>query len=134
MDLAKLFSPEGAEVLRHALTASPSWAQQAAGWTTTLALVAEGEGSSQALWLALERGECVQLRPVGDQEVQQAEFVLQGSFSVWRAILAGQLDPVGAVFTGKLKVARGNVMALSARIGAARALLEAARQAVERQA
>lgn len=131
MELFKLFSQEGANALRTAVNAHQRWQKEAAGWTTVLGLVVEGGTGSHALLVKLENGTCQEVRPVGEAELEQADFVLEGSESLWRGILSGQLDPVGAVFMGKLKVAKGNVMALSARTGAARLLLETAKGVLE---
>lgn len=131
MELSKLFSQEGGNALREAVNAHERWQKEAAGWTATLGLVVQGGAGNQALLVRLENGTCQEIRPVLEAELEQADFVLKGSESVWRGVLSGQLDPVGAVFTGKLKVAKGNVMALSARTGAARVLLETAKSVLE---
>ncbi|MFZ5804456.1 MAG: SCP2 sterol-binding domain-containing protein [Acidobacteriota bacterium] len=131
MELAKLFSQEGGEALRAAINAQERWQKEAAGWTAALGLVVEQSAGSQALLVKLENGTCQEIRPVAEAELEQADFVLRGSESLWRGILSGQVDPVGAVFMGKLKVTKGNVMALSARTGAARLLLETAKGVLE---
>lgn len=131
MELAKLFSQQGAEAFRSAINADQRWLSEATGWSTTLGLVVEGNAPARALLLRLENGLCQDIRPAAEADLEGAEFVLKGSESVWRGVLSGQLDPVGAVFMGKLKVARGNVMALSTRIGAARILLERAKTTLE---
>lgn len=134
MELATLFSQEGAQALRSALNDDPQWLREAGGWTTTLGLVVEGGAPAQALRLQLENGLCQEIRPTGESELEGAEFVLKGTEPVWRGVLSGQLDAVGAVLMGKLKVIRGNVMALASRAGAARLLLEKAKAVVERRA
>lgn len=131
MELAKLFSEEGGEALRAAINTQERWQKEAAGWTAGLGLVMEQSAGRRALLVTLENGTCQEVRPVTEAELKQADFVLAGSESLWRGILSGQVDPVGAVFMGKLKVAKGNVMALSAHTGAARVLLETARSVLE---
>ncbi|MGC8916777.1 MAG: SCP2 sterol-binding domain-containing protein [Thermoanaerobaculum sp.] len=131
MDLAKLFSPEGAEAFRAAVNGDDAFHSQAAGWTTTLGLVAETGSGPKALLVRLAEGVCQAVEPVSEAELEQAEFVLRGSEGVWRGVLSGQMDAVGAVLMGKLKVVKGSVMALSSRTGAARILLEKAKSAVE---
>lgn len=131
MELSKLFSQEGGEALKAAVNAHQGWQKEAAGWSAALGLVVEGGAGNQALLVKLENGTCQEVKPVPEAELEQADFVLKGSESVWRGILSGQLDAVGAVFMGKLKVTKGNVMALSARTGAARLLLETAKGVLE---
>lgn len=133
MELSKLFSQEGGEALRAATNAHERWQKEAAGWSVALGLVAEGGAGLQALLVKIENGTCQEVRPVSEAELERADFVLKGSDAVWRGILSGQLDAVGAVFMGKLKVTKGNVMALSARTGAARLLLETAKRIIEGQ-
>jgi putative sterol carrier protein len=45
---------------------------------------------------------------------------------VWRQVLGGDLEPVGAVMTGLMDLARGNLIGLAPWVGAARELLSAA--------
>jgi putative sterol carrier protein len=135
LEVAKLFSAEGASRFANELLGEPAFAEVAAGWDVSLALVNTGEQENdapQALLLQLAGGKLAALRAVGVEEAGSAEVVLEAPAGIWRGVLAGQLDPVATVFSGKLKVKKGNVMALASRVPALRKLLEVARQVGER--
>jgi len=122
-----LFSSANAETFRQALLKDEALAQLARGWTVSVALVVQDpEQKAAAVSLRLEDGKVVSLEAVEDPKSLAAEYVLVAPEGVWRGVLAGQLDPVGAVFSGKLKVTQGNVMALASRVPALRRLLEVA--------
>jgi putative sterol carrier protein len=53
--------------------------------------------------------------------------VLRGDLATWAAVLRGDVDPVAAVTSGRLEIARGSMFALFPLVGPARALLAAAR-------
>jgi|GEM_PF-2974342 len=134
VDLASLFSPEGASRFASKLVNDPAFGQVASGWDVSLALVNTGEDEKhapQALLLQLAGGSLKTLQAVGLEQADQAEVVLEAPAGIWRGVLLGQLEPVGTVLSGKLRVKKGNVMALASRVGALRKLLELARQVGE---
>jgi putative sterol carrier protein len=81
----------------------------------------------RAVELTLDRGRCHDARAIAPSAVT-ADLVLAGAYPTWKAIVRGALDPVAAVATGRLTLARGSLAALMPQMGAARALVACARQ------
>ncbi len=125
------FTDDWARACCAAVAASPAF-RAAAGdraWTIALACDAEpaaGLPEAAAVDFAFAGGACRSARAVAP-EAAAADVVLRGRYATWQALVRGELDPVAAVTTGRLAVARGSLPALLPLVGAARALLEAAR-------
>ena len=71
-------------------------------------------------------GGCRAGRTATDEDFTQAPYVLKASPAVWRQVLGGDLEPVGAVMTGLLDLSRGSLIGLAPWVGAAKELLSAA--------
>jgi putative sterol carrier protein len=114
------------------LTASDAYRQAAARWEGALILVLEaGEleiGDDRAVYLDLHHGECRGARAAAREDHDAAPFVLQGAAAAWKRILAGEVEPLTALMTGKLRLAKGNVAKLLPHVQAARELVAAARR------
>lgn len=60
--------------------------------------------------LDVHRGECRGARFVeGDNDPQDAEFVIVATYARWRDVIEGRLDPIKGMMEGKLKLARGHL-------------------------
>ncbi len=129
--LEQLFSVEGQEKLKAALSGDAELVRLAQGWTVRVALVLEKDNRElHTLSLALADGRLQSLGAVAGPPAPDADYVLAAPEGVWKAVLAGQMDPVAAVFTGKLQVKQGNVMSLASRVPALRRLMQLAKEAV----
>jgi putative sterol carrier protein len=126
------FSQPWADALRAVVEGDADYRRAAAGWTLPLAMVLEptpalGIPEGRAVELALERGRCHDARAIAPSAVT-ADLVLAGAYPAWKAIVRGALDPVTAVTTGRLTLARGSLVTLMTQMGAARALVACARR------
>ncbi len=125
------FTDDWARACCAAVNASAAY-RAAAGdraWTVALACDAEpaaGLAAPAAVDFDLAGGGCRGARATAPEQAAAA-IVLRGSYATWTAIVRGDLDPVAAVTTGRLRLDRGSLMALLPLVGAARALLGAAR-------
>ena len=70
---------------------------------------------------------CRASRAVAEAEMQAARYVLTAHASTWTELLSGSLDPVVAVMSGRLELAKGSAMALFPHIAAAKELVAAAK-------
>jgi putative sterol carrier protein len=60
--------------------------------------------------LDVHEGECRAARFVeGDGDPEDAAFVIVGTYSRWREVIEGRLDPIKGMMEGKLKLARGHL-------------------------
>lgn len=115
-----------------AVNASAGYRAAAANWPWPVALAMDpapelGYPDAVAVELALDRGACrgARLTPA---DATDAAIVLRGPYDAWKRIVRGELDPVLAVATGQLALARGALTSLMLHTGAARALVAVARE------
>lgn len=106
----------------------------AAGWDAPVVLVMEADAAlgvetERACWFELRKGECRAARAATEADLGEAPYVLRAGPAAWRRILEGETDPVAAVMQGKLRLARGNLMALARYAPVARELVAAAAEA-----
>lgn len=119
---------------RRRINESPDYHRAAAGWQRPLLyhLQAERGGPLSAdsyLWLDLRDGRCagaLVLDP-DDARVMRTEYALSAPYSRCQLIVTGQLDPMRAIMTGKLRL-RGSVPTLVRYSSASNALVAIAQQ------
>jgi putative sterol carrier protein len=116
-----------ASAWRDALNSSESYRTAAASWegAVVVAVRAEPERGikQRAVFLDLWHGNCRASRAVAEAEMQAARYVLTAHASTWTELLSGSLDPVVAVMSGRLELAKGSAMALFPHIAAAKELV-----------
>ncbi len=121
-----IFSPAWAQALGRELNQSGAYRTAASRWEGSLVLALDGAGPPTGVFLDLHRGSCRAAREVEREDLQRAEFVIRAGTEVWRRVLAGELEPLWAVLSGQLRLARGNPARLAPFPGAARELVAAA--------
>ncbi len=103
----KFPSEEWIKELEARLNASESYAQAAANWEGDNIFVilpdAEHEGTSY-FYLDLQHGKASGARELKSLDEQKALFKMSAPFGVWRKVIEGRLDPIQAMFSGKVKV------------------------------
>lgn len=127
----EVFTEEWSRACCESLNRHPGFREAAAEWTGAMVLVMErdaalGVEEERAVYLDLHRGECRGTRAAAEEELARAPYVMRAAPTVWRQVLAGELDPVSAVMQGKLRLARGNALALARYASAAREVMAAA--------
>lgn len=125
------FTQPWADAFRVAINADPAYQSAARNWTWPVALVVAarpevGIPADSAVEVELERGHCHAARAVPAGEAT-APFVLRGEYEAWKQVVRGELDPVLAVTTGRLRLERGALTTLMLHTGSARALVACAR-------
>ena len=100
------FTQTWADAFRVAINSDASYREAAGSWSTPLALVLDdgapvGLIGPVALELAIEGGVCTTARIISP-DACTAPFVFRASYDVWRDIMRGALDPVGAVLKGSM--------------------------------
>lgn len=109
-------SVEWTNALRVTLNNDRAYREAGKPWTFgSVAMIVRsdpGYGLEQDAGIILDvhRGECRGARFVeGDDDPQDAEFVIVGTYARWRDVIEGRLDPIKAMMEGKLKLARGHL-------------------------
>ena len=116
----KFLSEEWAEALEAELNASDAFRQAAAGKHATIRQVISGDGADTPYWIKIDDGRI----GLGVGEVEGEDATITQSYASAAALAKGELSPVTAFMTGKLKIA-GN-MGLILGLQAALAQLPAA--------
>jgi putative sterol carrier protein len=111
-----------------ALRSRPEFAAAAARWEGIVMLVMAdaGEAEPRRVYLDLYRGECREARAGTADDETSARLVFSATAGGWQQLFSGKLPPLQALLTGKLVLAKGNVMELVPYAGLAKQLVEAA--------
>jgi putative sterol carrier protein len=67
----------------------------------------------QAIILDLLRGECRGVVHTEDEfDIDEAQFVIEASYALWRSIIQRELDPILAMLTSQLRLSKGHLPTL----------------------
>lgn len=128
----EVFSEDWTRAWAEELRTSDAYRTAAATWEGSLALVmtADGDGAdndaAQAAFVDLWHGECRGARPASDEDRATADFVIAAASQTWQQVLAGKLEPVFGIMSGKLKLERGSLAKLVPQVTAAKELVACA--------
>jgi putative sterol carrier protein len=133
VNAAVLFTAPWAEALERELAADADYRRAAAGWNGTLLFVLEadfarGIEAERRLFLDLDHGNARTVRPALPADEREARYRLAAPAAVWLQVLEGELEPAGAVMSGRLRLERGSLFSLLPHLEAARRLLACARR------
>jgi putative sterol carrier protein len=115
------------------LTTSIAYRQAAARWEGALVLILEADAAlgidpELAVFLDVHHGTCRSARAATAEDRETAPYVLQGNAAAWKRILAGEVEPLTALMTGKLRLTQGSLAKLLPYVQAAKELVAAARR------
>jgi len=125
----EVFTQPWAQEWARELKSSDAYRQAALKWEGSLLIEMEGEagnGSGPAVLLDLWHGDCRGARLPLPEERESADYVIGGDAGAWRRILAGEIEPIFALMSGKLKLRRGSLAKLTPFLTAAQELVRAA--------
>lgn len=93
--------------LQTRLNASEAYAQAAATWSGDCifaVLPDDNYTGSNYSYIDLQHGKASNARELKSLAEQKALFTMSAPFSTWRKVIEGRLDPLQAMFSGKIKV------------------------------
>ena len=130
MTIHSLFSAAWARACADAINNRPSYREAAATWEGAVMLVmtpdsAAGVNDERRVFLDLWHGECREARAATAQDEEAARYVMSGAAGDWVKVLSGKLPPLMAIITGRLHLAKGNIVALLPYAHAAKELVGA---------
>lgn len=128
-----------ANAYKDAINQNALYRKAAADWEQgSVALVCKAEpklglAQAEAIILDLLRGECRGVVYTNDElDLDDAAFVIEASYAQWRAIIAGELDPILAMLTSQLRLSKGHLPTLIKDVeGSQQLVLSAARVETE---
>jgi putative sterol carrier protein len=110
------FSEDWARSWCQALNSDPAFRTAAAAWAGDVTLVmtqsSAPEAPQRAVRVEIRHGECLTAKPAPQANLTEASYVLTGTGTTWRDVLAGRQNPLTALMTGKLRLTRGSLVAL----------------------
>jgi len=121
----EVFTKPWAELFRDQINQSADYRRHGAAWEApvTLEMSFRGSAEPRTVVLDLHRGTCEKARCGGASE---AGLVIRSDVPGWRKILAGRMDPIWGIMSGKLKLMRGSLSELVPYALAAKALVDSA--------
>ena len=127
----EVFTDEWASACCEALNRSDAYRGSAAAWEGSIVLAmspdaARGVTGERAVFIDAHRGECRGAWMASAGEISTATYVLRADPATWQRLLDRELDPVGAVMQGKLRLERGGLFALARFAQAAKDMIAAA--------
>ena len=122
----KVFNKEWAESFCEKLNLNDEYRIAASEWEWPIILKLEDE--NKGVYLDLYKGNCNNVRPAGEPDFENAEFVITASKETWEKILTGKTDPVTAIMIKKLKLEKGSMAELVKNVNAAKELVNSAKQ------
>jgi putative sterol carrier protein len=108
----KFPSDEWIKALREHLNASESYQRSAKDWEGDFIFIVEPDDAypeETYLHLQLYHGSSAGAALVDPAQLPEAEYTIRSTFSTWRKVIDGKLDPIQGMMTGQLKLA-GDLM------------------------
>ena len=104
-----------AKAFMEKLNTSAAYGETAKNWEGDICFVVEPDTSAlpqaMTLYMDLWHGQCRAAGQIANPEEKQAAFILTGTLGAYTKILTGQLDPMQAMLTRRLKV-KGSMIIL----------------------
>jgi putative sterol carrier protein len=128
----EVFTSDWAVAWGEAIRASDAYRAAAQRWQWPMVIImtlgAESDLPDRSVFLDLFEGDCREARSAIETDQAAVPFIISGDFHAWRQVLESDLDPILALMTGQLKLAKGSLAALIPYVTAARELVAAAAQ------
>ncbi len=130
--MARFPSPEWLVVFAEAIKESDALREAAHAWEGDITLVVEAEPDKNVpvdvwAWFHLHRGDFLGAKLVGQDEGERARYVIKASYSVWKDVIGGRIEPVRGMTQGKLKLS-GDLPELTQHLPAVAQLVVLAQQ------
>ncbi len=127
----EMFTDEWARAYGEELNRSAKYREAAKRWEWPLALTVEADPGlgierDRSVLLDLWHGECRSARMASPEDLQSAPYAISADPYSWKQVLDGQLEPISGLMRGKLKLTRGNMIALAGYLTAAKELVACA--------
>jgi len=103
----KIGSEEWMRELEARLNESESYAQAAATWEGDIIFVILPDDTLPETlygYINLQHGKAADARKLNSLDEQKAKFTMSAPLATWRKVQEGRLDPLQAMFSGKIKV------------------------------
>lgn len=119
-------SIEWLKELQRILNASDEYRSAGKNWEGSLTLVSEPDETYDKhhyIWINPYHGQVLDVAEMNSVDEKPSPFILTGTYSTWKGIVKGEIDPIKGLMKGKITV-DGNVSYLVTQVKQAQALLK----------
>ena len=128
-------SEEWTEAYKNALNYCRAYREAGKSWTFgAVAMVVRGDSvlgiaDDACMVLDVHGGQCREATFVdGRCDLDDAEFVIVGTYRRWKDVIEGRLDPIKGLMEGKLKLVKGDLRTIVQFVEPSRLLVASARK------
>ena len=124
----EVFTDPWADRFREEINRSESFRTHGASWDSPIALEMSfrGRAEPRRVLLHLHQGSCTSASCACADSDDGVDLIIRTDVSGWQRILAGRMDPIWGIMSGKLRIAKGSLSQLIPFARAAKALVESA--------
>ena len=121
----EVFTENWASLFREEINRSAAYREHGSSWEAPIALEMSfrGDARPRRIVLDLHRGAC---QEASCEDQREVGLVIRADVAGWKKILAGQMDPIWGIMSGRLKLVRGSLTELIPYALAAKALVDSA--------
>lgn len=125
----EVFTQPWVDRFRQEINCSESYRHHGATWEAPIALEMSfrGRASPRTIVLHLHQGSCESAH-CADSVPDEVQLIIRTDVVGWQRILAGKMDPIWGIMSGKLRLVRGSLTELVPYALAAKALVDSAAQ------
>jgi ribonucleoside-diphosphate reductase beta chain len=132
--MMELFGDDWARAWMAEINADAAWSKAGRGWRGGIIfrMWPSGRSPARSLFIDLVDGECRAARRATDRDEASAPWIFGAAPETWQKMVEGEIDPIAGIMQGRLKLERGNIIALAPHARAAKALLASASRVDQR--
>jgi putative sterol carrier protein len=123
----EVFSHDWAVACGEQINANEDYRKAARKWEWPLVLTMTADSKlglpERSVYLDLFHGDCREARAAGAADQESAPFVISADPHVWKRVLDRDLEPIFGLMRGKLKLAKGSLVALLPYVTAAKEMV-----------
>ncbi len=128
---AEIFTDEWAQLWKDKLNENENYRKAATKWEGDIGMIMSvdsgmGIPEERAVIADLWHGDCRGAAAGSEESLAAAYILIKATPKVWKSVLAGKTDPIVGLTFGKLKLARGKMVALLPYAKAAKELVVSA--------
>jgi len=108
----KFPSDEWVKEFGNQINASEAYEKSGRDWEGDWIFTVEADDAcpeTVCFFISLYHGKCKDAAIIASQDAREAQYYMIGSFSTWRRVIEGRLDPIQGLMTRKFKL-KGNLM------------------------
>jgi putative sterol carrier protein len=128
---AEIFTDAWAQAWNDSINQNEDYKKAATKWEGAIGMVMTpdadmGVPEERIVIADLWHGDCRGAKAASEAELEEAPYLIKANPTTWKSVLAGKTDPIVGLMGGKLKLAKGSLLALLPYAKAAKELVRSA--------